>query len=216
MHAYSEACLSQLWWGMSCTPMLRHAKIKWHQCLHFYSFLNTFQVIGASLGAQVAGYVGFYLDGRLARITGLDPSGPLFHSVPRNERLDSTDARFVDVIHTAGKWVGNDEIIGHADFFPNNGRAPQPGCEGKESLDLTCSHFKVSTNKKENSSYIKSNQVYFTVRCITIKKYCSVNLSRIVVVNTMIQLARVRKDPPQAILNAFLSILSQSRQIFPF
>ena len=102
-----------------------------------------FQVIGASLGAQVAGYVGSYLDGRLARITGLDPSGPLFHSVPRSDRLDWTDARFVDVIHTAGKWVGNDEIIGHADFFPNNGRAPQPGCEGRESLDLTCSHFKV-------------------------------------------------------------------------
>ena len=103
-----------------------------------------FQVLGASLGAQVAGYVGYYLDGRLSRITGLDPSGPLFHSVPTSDRLDSTDARFVDVIHTAGKWVGNDDVLGHADFFPNSGRAPQPGCEGKESLDLTCSHFKVS------------------------------------------------------------------------
>jgi len=49
----------------------------------------------------------------------------------------------VDVIHTAGRWVGNDDAIGHADFFANGGRAPQPGCAGKEWLDLTCSHFRV-------------------------------------------------------------------------
>ena len=108
----------------------------------------------------MAGYVGFYLDGRLARITGLDPSGPLFHSVPRSDRLDWTDARFVDVIHTAGKWVGNDEIIGHADFFPNSGRAPQPGCEGRESLDLTCSHFKVMNG-------LFPNYIMLSLECFT-------------------------------------------------
>ena len=59
-------------------------------------------------------------------------------------RLDKSDARFVDVIHSAGKWVGNDEVIGHADFFPNLGVAPQPGCDGKESVDLSCSHWMVS------------------------------------------------------------------------
>ena len=51
------------------------------------------QIIGASLGAHVAGYVGFYLDGKISRITGLDPSGPLFHSVPASDRLDLSDAR---------------------------------------------------------------------------------------------------------------------------
>jgi hypothetical protein len=60
--------------------------------------------------------------GQVGRITGLDPSGPLFHSVGRADRLDPTDAQFVDVIHTAGKWVGNDDISGHADFFPNGGQ----------------------------------------------------------------------------------------------
>jgi lipoprotein lipase len=43
--------------------------------------------------------------------------------------LDASDAHFVDVIHTAGKWVGNEEVIGHVDFFPNGGRAPQPGID---------------------------------------------------------------------------------------
>ena len=31
---------------------------------------------------------------------GLDPAGPLFHGMPRLVRLDSSDAQFVDVIHT--------------------------------------------------------------------------------------------------------------------
>ncbi|QQP31660.1 Uncharacterized protein FKW44_025336, partial [Caligus rogercresseyi] len=51
------------------------------------------------------------------------------------------DAVFVDIIHSAGKWVGNDDVSGHADFFINGGRAPQPLCVNKESVDLSCSHF---------------------------------------------------------------------------
>ena len=71
-----------------------------------------FHVLGASLGAHVAGYVGHYTKGQIGRITGLDPSGPLFHSVPLRDRLDPSDAHFVDIIHTAGKWVGNSDISG--------------------------------------------------------------------------------------------------------
>jgi hypothetical protein len=82
----------------------------------------------------------FLLQGKIGRITGLDPSGPLFHSVPPSDRLDRSAAKFVDIIHTAGKWVGNSEKNGHVDFYPNLGLAPQPGCEGHESLDLSCSH----------------------------------------------------------------------------
>ncbi len=42
-------------------------------------------------------------------LLGLDPSGPLFHDGPA-DRLDPSDGQFVDVIHTAGRWVGNDDI----------------------------------------------------------------------------------------------------------
>ena len=105
--------------------------------------LNKIHVLGASLGGQVAGFVGYYTNGQLGRITGFDPSGPLFHVVNASDRLDKSDAQFVDIIHTAGKWVGNDDLQGHIDFFPNSGRAPQPGCADKESVDLTCSHLKV-------------------------------------------------------------------------
>ena len=110
--------------------------------------LDNVHVLGASLGGQLAGFIGYFTNGRLGRITGMDPSGPLFHVVNASDRLEKSDAQFVDIIHTAGRWVGNDDIQGHVDFFPNSGRAPQPGCIDKESVDLTCSHLKVLLNMK--------------------------------------------------------------------
>jgi hypothetical protein len=32
----------------------------------------------------------------------------MFHTVPDDERISSGDAQVVDVIHTAGLWVGMD------------------------------------------------------------------------------------------------------------
>jgi Lipase len=37
---------------------------------------------------------------KLARITGLDPAGPLFSNMPDEVRLVASDAEFVDVYHT--------------------------------------------------------------------------------------------------------------------
>ena len=55
--------------------------------------------------------MGYRLSGRLSRITGLDPAGFLFHNVPASERLDPSDASFVDIIHSAGLWIGMDEAV---------------------------------------------------------------------------------------------------------
>lgn len=46
----------------------------------------------------------------------------------RSDRLDITDALFVDVIHTAVGAAGYGAPIGHVDFYPNSGKPPQPGC----------------------------------------------------------------------------------------
>lgn len=57
----------------------------------------------------------------------LDPAGPLFSLDNPAERLASTDAVYVEVIHTNAGLQGFREPIGHASFYPNFGRT-QPGC----------------------------------------------------------------------------------------
>ncbi|XP_008479096.1 lipase member H-like [Diaphorina citri] len=63
---------------------------------------------------------------------GLDPAGPLFESQDPRSRLDSSDAQFVDVIHSNGEnlilgGLGSWQPLGHVDFYPNGGRM-QKGC----------------------------------------------------------------------------------------
>lgn len=86
---------------------------------------------GYSLGAHAAGYAGAVLDGQVEQIIGLDPAGPLFTlpaAVSPKYRLDQTDAQFVQVLHTSGGTLGTSLKCGHADFYPNGGRAPQRNC----------------------------------------------------------------------------------------
>ena len=61
--------------------------------------MSRVHVIGHSLGAQTAGYVGSRVPG-LGRITGLDPAEPGFQYMAPEVRLDPGDAQFVDVIHS--------------------------------------------------------------------------------------------------------------------
>jgi len=94
--------------------------------------LKDFHVIGFSLGAHVAGKAGATVNGVLPRITGLDPAYPLFSMENTDQRLDTTDAEFVDVIHTNSGLIILGALsfpynIGHVDFYPNGGTS-QPGC----------------------------------------------------------------------------------------
>lgn len=89
-------------------------------------------IIGHSLGAQVAGFIGRTMKGSsgqlIDRITGLDPARPLFEDIPTETSLSKTDAVMVDIIHTDGGKLGIISAAGTVDFYPNGGIAPQPGC----------------------------------------------------------------------------------------
>ncbi|XP_053696867.1 pancreatic lipase-related protein 2-like [Sabethes cyaneus] len=100
--------------------------------------LNNIHMIGHSLGAHLSGYTGYFLqrdfDLKLGRITGLDPAELAFTETDPIVRLDTTDAKYVDIIHSDATpfvpkiGLGLFEPIGHLDFYPNGG-FNQPGCE---------------------------------------------------------------------------------------
>lgn len=97
--------------------------------------LKSMHLLGHSLGAHLAGYIGRALEKetsfKVGRITGLDAAGPLFETVPlfRKKRLAASDADFVDAIHTSSPMLGLGYYgpYGTADFYVNGG-SRQPGC----------------------------------------------------------------------------------------
>lgn len=103
--------------------------------------LDSFHVIGHSLGAHVAGEIGNSLTtGKLPRITGLDAALPGFEVLKIARKLEKSDAEFVDCIHTCGGMLGILDPFCHADFYPNGGMFVQPGCS---AIDFgKCSHFR--------------------------------------------------------------------------
>ncbi|KAG7485558.1 lipase member H-like [Solea senegalensis] len=88
---------------------------------------SSIHMIGVSLGAHISGFVGANLNGSIGRISALDPAGPQFTGTGPEDRLDPTDAEFVDVLHTDMDALGYREPLGHIDFYANGG-ADQPGC----------------------------------------------------------------------------------------
>ncbi|KAJ8917669.1 hypothetical protein NQ315_005116 [Exocentrus adspersus] len=98
-------------------------------------------LVGHSLGAHISGFAARrVIRGRIGRITGLDPALPGFDpSLTLEGRLNTNDSLFVDIIHTCAGFLGETDPIGHADFYPNGGGPPQPGCSILEILEA-CSH----------------------------------------------------------------------------
>ncbi|XP_059617747.1 uncharacterized protein LOC132262483 [Phlebotomus argentipes] len=97
-------------------------------------------LIGFSLGGQVTNFVAKHAKPfQIPRITGLDPALPLYIGVSNDEKLDPSDALFVDVLHTNALVQGKIERSGHADFYFNGGIL-QPGCWSNGQNPIVCSH----------------------------------------------------------------------------
>lgn len=99
--------------------------------------LDKVHLIGHSLGSHLCGYAGYTLQRdfglKLGRITGLDPAEPLFTDTDPIVRLDQSDAKYVDIIHSDAQpfisgGLGMIKPIGHVDFYPNGGYN-NPGCD---------------------------------------------------------------------------------------
>lgn len=111
----------------------------------FVDFLNahgmpfwSLTITGHSLGGHAAGITGKRVTrGRVQNIVAMDPAFPLFSMGNPGARVDSSDANYVEIIHTDIGRLGFDQPIGHASFYPNWGRG-HPGC----GLDVagTCGH----------------------------------------------------------------------------
>ncbi|CAH0588074.1 unnamed protein product [Chrysodeixis includens] len=97
--------------------------------------LKKIHLVGFGLGAHLVGNAGRELNGKVARITGLDPSGPLFNF--NSNRISPDDAIYVEAIHTDGDTIeglGIGSDVGNANFYVNGGNS-QPGC-----LTQICNH----------------------------------------------------------------------------
>ncbi|XP_026333738.1 lipoprotein lipase-like [Hyposmocoma kahamanoa] len=103
------------------------------------------ELSGLSLGAHIVGFAAkhFYaVTGKKpSRITGLDPAGPCFRSLPPEMRLSASDAERVAVIHTNMDGFGIAEPLGHVDFYANGGEF-QPGDFIWIPCLVVCSHVK--------------------------------------------------------------------------
>lgn len=68
------------------------------------------KIIGAHLAGLAAKQV---RSGKVGTIIGLDPAAVLYSMRDVENRLDKTDAQYVQVIHTDIKMYGIDDPIGH-------------------------------------------------------------------------------------------------------
>nr|CAD7432021.1 unnamed protein product [Timema monikensis] len=89
-------------------------------------------------------WYGLVTAGGLLCLKGLDPAAPLYGQESLENRLDPTDASFVEVVHTCAGLLGWADPLGHVDFYPNSGEPVQPGC-GTDLAELglgSCSHIR--------------------------------------------------------------------------
>ena len=106
------------------------------------------ELIGFSLGGQTVSYIArnyqMMTGTNISRITALEPSGPCFRRLSKQDRLDSSNADFVQVIHTNIDGFGMATPMGHVDFYVNGGEY-QPSDINFYPCTTTCSHFRILT-----------------------------------------------------------------------
>lgn len=139
--------------------------------------LNSVSLVGHSLGAHIAGAAGARTGGRIGAIFGLDPAHPLLTlpMKPENQRLDPSDAQFVQTLHTTSGTLGTPSNLGHQDWYADNGMIPQKGCEpglivfdpnAFSPVSAFCSHarafelFRMSLDRRNQFKALEGDDIY--------------------------------------------------------
>lgn len=119
------------------------------------------RAVGFSLGAQILGEAGKYVQERtsgkkIAECHALDPAGPLYDGCPNDMVLDKSDCKLVQVIHTSGAVLGvagplagelgTRKKTGHCDYWINCGYGQDP-CEASNFLELIKAMGQANANK---------------------------------------------------------------------
>lgn len=106
------------------------------------------EIVGLSLGAQTASFIAKNfqkLSGtNVSRLTGLDPAGPCFRDLGPKDRIDKSDADFVDIVSTNIDGYGMAAPVGHITYYVNGGEN-QPGQLFWPYCETLCSHVRSHT-----------------------------------------------------------------------
>lgn len=137
------------------------------------------QLVGHSLGAHLAGFVGKATTQKVGRIFGLDPAGPCFGSFsgalyPSDKRLSPDDAEEVISIHTNYGLLGIEAPVGRYSVYVEGGKE-QADCgtfkefawnslswDGPNFDKVACSHsrapalltYELSTSRRDNCQLV--------------------------------------------------------------
>ncbi|KAI5636168.1 lipase domain-containing protein [Phthorimaea operculella] len=138
-------------------------------------------LIGHSLGSHVAGYTARELKNKynktVKRLTALDPAFPAFY--PNGivmDHVSSSDAEFVDVIHTDAGGYGAPVRTGTVDFWPNGGNSVQPGCPRFAPIPLSddsSSHIEIGVVAEE-----KQDDTQITVTTVTSRDVAPLDIEK--------------------------------------
>ncbi|KAH8233936.1 hypothetical protein KR032_004165, partial [Drosophila birchii] len=115
-------------------------------------FEEDLHLIGFGLGAHIAGFTSNFMPKNLPleRITALNPAKPLFLGPIDDDKLDPSDAKFVDVVHTDVLMLGLLNSVGHVDFYVNMGIS-QPNCGDVKKISTHyCYHERAVTYYAES------------------------------------------------------------------
>ncbi|XP_031767910.2 pancreatic lipase-related protein 2-like [Galleria mellonella] len=128
------------------------------------------ELLGFSLGGQTVSYIAKnyqQMTGmNISKITALEPSGPCFRHLGPGDRLDASDADFVEVIHSNIDGYGMATRMGHVDFYLNGGEY-QPSDLSMYPCVSTCSHFRVLPIWV---SAMKNQKGFIAIKCDSIQQ----------------------------------------------